>query len=139
MSIYTSQKERELFFESVGVSSTPFLAQKVREHFLRFFHILFCNPVPSRGRCTVLSRTGVFVNALSRLSFRIFLCLSLRHLYSITFFHCCQQVFQTFFKNFSYATRYLYSSSYPNTRSIPAFPTPDRAFINILTHCLYIK
>lgn len=47
-------------------------------------------------------------------AFLFIFCFSLfRCIYYNLLFAFCQQVFQTFFKNFSYATRYLYSSSYP--------------------------
>ena len=75
-----------------------------------FPYLIVC---PCRhGRvCSVLSRTGVFINALSRLDLG-FLCLSLRHLYNTTFTAFCQPFFKTFFKNFSYALRYSSSSSF---------------------------
>lgn len=103
-----------------------------------FPYLIVC---PCRhGRvCSVLSRTGVFINALSRWDLGFFtsflktlISYHIRHRMSIFF----SKLFQ---KLFARVALFPTAAHLSNIRSILTLPAPDRASINIHTHCLYIK
>lgn len=136
--ILRSHKERELFFESVGVSSTPFLAWVVWGHGLRFFHILFCAPCFHGGgnkEKWKWKRTYLWV--MPSYLFFAFLCFVV---FIITYFsHFVKHRIKLFSKTFHTQRDIPIPAHIQNTCSIPAFPTPDRTTINIPTNHLYIK